>query len=318
MALSVEERIVQLQAKVEAVAPTDTMAEAGRKVLLAELIKMLQHEAGSRTGEDVEDVHDMRVAIRRMRSAFRLLAPYYKAKDVRPYSKALQGLGWTLGDVRDLDVLIDNLRAFQLTLNADDQADLQTTIDALDERRAAAREALLQALDSKTYRHFLKDFGEFVTTPIAKKESNVVVPSQVRHLLPILIYDRMAAVRAYEDVLENADSEKLHALRIEFKRLRYTLSLFESVLGTTLGEFVDELKTAQDTLGHLNDGTTARASLDELLKGSDDHRSDALNAYFNHLEADHDKLLADFKTHWERFNSRKAQEKLSKAVLALR
>ena len=139
MALSVEERIATLQEKVEAVAPTDTMAEAGRKVLLAELIKMLQHETGSRTGADVEDVHDMRVAIRRMRSAFRLLAPYYKAKDVSPYTKALQGLGWTLGDVRDLDVLIDNLRAFQLTLNADSQADLQTTIDELDERRVVGR-----------------------------------------------------------------------------------------------------------------------------------------------------------------------------------
>ena len=176
----------------------------------------------------------------------------------------------------------------------------------------------MRTLDSKSYRRFLKDFGEFVTTPIEKKVSDKVVPTEVRHLLPSLIYDRMAAVRAYEDRLEDADSPRLHALRIEFKRLRYTLSLFESVLGTTLGEFVDELKTAQDTLGQLNDGTTARASLDTLLKGSDEHRSDALNAYFEHLEADHDKLLAEFKAHWERFNSRKAQEKLSKAVLALR
>jgi CHAD domain-containing protein len=318
MALSVEERIASLQEKVDAVLPTDNMAEAGRKVLLAELIKMLQHETGSRTGADVEDVHDMRVAIRRMRSAFRLLAPYYKAKDVRPYSKALQGLGWTLGDVRDLDVLIDNLRAFQLTLNADHQADLQTTIDALDERRIAAREDLVHTFDSKGYRRFLKDFSEFATTPIEKKVTDVVEPTEVRHLLPSMIYDRLAAVRAYEDRLEDADAIRLHALRIEFKRLRYTLSLFENVLGTTLGEFVDELKTVQDTLGHLNDGTTARASLDALLKGSDDHHSDALNAYFEHLEADHDKLVADFKTHWERFNSRKAQEKLSKAVLALR
>jgi CHAD domain-containing protein len=318
MAVSIEERITALQAKVETVAPTDTMAEAGRKVLLGELVTMLQHEAGSRTGEDVEDVHDMRVAIRRMRSAFRLLKPYYKVKDVRPYSKSLQELGWVLGDVRDLDVLIDNLRAFQLTLKADGQADLQSTIDSLDERRVAARADLIRTLDSKTYRRFLKAFGEFVTTPIEKKSSEEIVPTQVRHLLPSMIYDRLAAVRAYEDVLENAATETLHALRIEFKRLRYTVSLFDGVLGSSVSDFVDELKIVQDTLGKFNDATTARTRLDALLENGDDLHSDALSAYLGHLEADKDELIAQFKRDWERFNSRKAQEKLSKAVLGLR
>jgi CHAD domain-containing protein len=318
MALSVEERIANLETSAEAVLPTDTMAEAGRKVLLTELIQMLQHEAGSRTGEDIEDVHDMRVAIRRMRSAFRLLAPYYKSKDVRPYNKSLRRLGWVLGDVRDLDVLIGNLREFQLTLNADGQADLQTTIDELDERRTAAREDLVATFDSKSYRRFLKSFSEFVTTPIAAKQNSDVTPTQVRHLLPGMIYDRLAAIRAYEDRLEDADAARLHALRIEFKRLRYTVSLFESVLGSTLSEFISELKAVQDCLGQITDANVARSSLDSLLDGGDSHHSDALNAYIEHMEANRDQLIADFAGIWERFNSRKVQEKLSKAVLSLR
>lgn len=318
MALSVEERIANLETSVEAVLPTDTMAEAGRKVLLTELIEMLKHEAGSRTGEDVEDVHDMRVAIRRLRSAFRLLAPYYKVKDVRPYSKSLRRLGWVLGDVRDLDVLIDNLREFQLTLNADGQADLQTTIDELDERRIAARKDLIVTFDSKTHRRFVKAFGEFVTTPIKAKQNGEVSPTQVRHLLPGMIYDRLAAVRAYEDRLEDADATRLHALRIEFKRLRYTVSLFDNVLGSSISEFVSELKTVQDCLGQINDATTARSSLDALLEGDEGHHSDAVNAYIEHMEANRDQLIADFAGIWERFNSRKVQEKLSKAVLSLR
>src|SRR5262245_29152747 len=108
MSLSIEERIADLETHRAAVSPTDTMGEAGRKVLLTEFIHVLQHEAGSRSGEDIEDVHDMRVAIRRMRSAFQLFKPYYKAKDVRPYRRGLRRIGWALGDVRDLDVLIDN------------------------------------------------------------------------------------------------------------------------------------------------------------------------------------------------------------------
>jgi CHAD domain-containing protein len=318
MPLSVEERIASLESQVEAVAATDTMAEAGRKLLLGEFIKMLQHEAGSRSGDDIEDVHDMRVAIRRMRSAFRLLKPYYKAKDVRPFRRALRGLGETSGDVRDLDVMIDNLHAFQLTLDADSQADLQTTIDELDERRVAAREDLIEALDGKAYRRFVKSFGDFVTTPIETKISSAVTPFQVRHLLPSMIYDRLAAVRAYDTVLADADSPTLHALRIEFKRLRYTVSLFEGVLGETIKEFIDELKVSQDTLGMVNDAATARTRLDALLEGSDSHHSDALNAYLEHLEAARSDLIVQFKVIWERFNSRKVQQKLSTALLSLR
>ena len=51
--------------------------------------------------------------------------------------------------MRDLDVMIEDLRAFQVTLDADGQADLQATIDELDERRVAAREDLNKTLDRK-------------------------------------------------------------------------------------------------------------------------------------------------------------------------
>ena len=91
MGLSLEERIAGLESKLEAVAPTDNMAEAGRKVLLAELIRMLKHEAGSRTGEDIEDVHDMRVADSPDAQRLSPVAPYYKVKEVRPFGVICRG-----------------------------------------------------------------------------------------------------------------------------------------------------------------------------------------------------------------------------------
>src|SRR4051812_17496203 len=92
-----------LQAQLQPVEPLDTMAEAGRKILLSDLVKMLDHEAGSRSGEDLEDVHDMRVALRRMRSTLRLLADYYKPKTIDPYLVEMRKLAHALGTVRDLD-----------------------------------------------------------------------------------------------------------------------------------------------------------------------------------------------------------------------
>src|SRR6266498_4356159 len=132
MALNLAERIDKLSTAIQPVVAEDEIAEAGRKILLAEFVKMLQHETGSRTGEDIEDVHDMRVATRKMRSLFRLLKPYYKQAAIQDYKTELRHLASTLGGVRDLDVLIDNIRSYQATLKPPQQADLQQAVDELD------------------------------------------------------------------------------------------------------------------------------------------------------------------------------------------
>lgn len=318
MGVTVLERIEKLEASAATIAPEDTITESGRKILLAEFTKMLKHEAGSRTGEDVEDVHDMRVATRRMRSLFRLLKPFFKSKDIRPFSRELREIAWALGDVRDLDVMIDDLREYQQGQEEAAQTELAEIIALLDRRRAEARGVLVSIFDSKTYRRFLKGYSTFVTTPgkAWKSDDGAVVPHQTRHVLPGLIHERLAAVRAYESVLEDVDDVTLHALRIEFKRLRYTLSLFESVLGSQIDDFIDEIRAVQDALGHLNDVHAARSLLDTTLEG--DELPEAALVYFNHLEARAAAHRAQFAEAWERFNTRKVQQKLSNAILALR
>src|SRR4051812_34049303 len=94
--------VESLQAHALLIEPLDTMAEAGRKALLDDLIKMMSHEAGSRSGEDPEDVHDMRVALRRMRSIIGLLGGYYKPKALDPYVDEMRKIARSLGTVRDL------------------------------------------------------------------------------------------------------------------------------------------------------------------------------------------------------------------------
>ncbi len=312
------DRIDVLQSQQQSVLPEDGMAEAGRKALLSELVKMLQHEAGSRTGEDIEDVHIMRVTIRRMRSLLRLLEAYYKDKEIRSYSQGLSRVAWALGSVRDLDVLIEDLKKFQLTLNADQQASLQEIVDTLDQRRNDARQELNHLLDSKSYRRFVRDFSDFLTRTLEKGKPKAIVPYQVRHVLPMMIYERLAAVRAYETVIHEADDKTLHALRIEFKRLRYAVSLFEEVMGDSIKDFITELKTMQDQLGRLNDIHVARERLESWLDGLNEGHAGTVAAYITYLETEEPALRAGLPAAWERFNTRKVQQKLASAILALR
>jgi CHAD domain-containing protein len=320
MTTHLSEWIESLKAQIQPVDPRDTMAEAGRKVLLKEFVRMLQHEAGSRAGEDIEDVHQMRVAVRRIRSALRLLQRYFRTKSLSPYRRQLRKLARALGAVRDLDVLIADLSQFKASLDTNQQADLQKVIESLEQKQMAARQDLIRLLDGKAYRRFIRSFGEFLTTPGdgAKALSDDIVPIQVRHVLPGMIHGCLASVLAYDDVLDDAGPEMLHGLRIEFKRLRYTVSLFEDVLGTQIQNFIEDLKAMQEHLGRLNDIMVAQENLDDLIVGRNGYVSDSVRAYTERLNAEAANLLAQFPAMWSRFTSRKVQSKLSSALLALR
>ena len=82
----------------------DTMRTALGKVLRFYFERMLQHEPGTRLGKDPEELHDMRVASRRLRSALRLFGSYLTGPYATSCAEGLRRLARVLGDVRDMDV----------------------------------------------------------------------------------------------------------------------------------------------------------------------------------------------------------------------
>ncbi|MBK8026624.1 MAG: CHAD domain-containing protein [Chloroflexi bacterium] len=319
-----EELIAVLKEVNQPLSPDDLMAEAGRKVLLAELINMLEHEDGSRTGEDIEDVHDMRVAIRRMRSALRLLEPYFKAKAITPYVQKMQKIARSLGTVRDLDVQIEDLEKYAADLPEETRLALDKGVVYLKQKRDKARDRLIDAFDRGSYQRFVKDFSAFLTSPgkgARSGDSEDILPIRLRHILPEMIYRHLGSVRAYEDVLPDADLPTLHALRIEFKRLRYVVSLFGDVLGSTTSDFIEEMKLIQDHLGKLNDISVAQEHLTDLMNafspGKHDDVLAALQEYVERLEEKKTTLCAGVPAMWQRFNTKKVQRHLAMAIAAL-
>lgn len=318
MAIEIE----SLEQEVAPVLPEDPIAEAGRKVLLKNFVKMLNREAGSRTGENIEDVHQMRVAIRRMRSALGVFAPYFKDKSVAPYAKGLKKTGRALGPVRDLDVMIDDLGKYATNLNEEEAQAVQGIIDILDKRRVLAREDLNAWLDSKSYRRFVRAFAEFLTKPgkgvVNDRSDGAVVPYQVRHVLPPLLHETLAGVRAYDTVIDDAEVETLHSLRIEFKRLRYTVDFFTDVLGASADAYIDEIKQMQDYLGRLNDVVVAHERLD-ILSGLNEAQVAVRDAYLQQLDTEAQHRQENFREEaWEPFNKRTVQQKMASALLVLR
>lgn len=316
--------IERLTLQIQPAQGEDTMAEAGRKILLQDFVKMLTQEEGVRLGENIEFVHDMRVATRRMRSAFRIFEDYYKSKPVRPFIGQLRDLARALGVVRDLDVLIADFTRYQTQLSEQEaQEALVHVVEHLEGKRQKARRKLMAHLDSKSYRGFVKAYGAFLTSPGKSAKNNddhTPTPYQVRHVLPVMIHDHLASVRAYDTVLEDADVNTLHALRIEFKRLRYSVEFFAPVMGNSIEKFVEEMKQIQDYLGRLNDVVVAQARLRNLEENGDlgETVHESFEHYIQSLAEEQEKLMAGFGEVWTKFNSRTVQRHLSDALLVLR
>ncbi len=258
-------------------APDDPMAEAGRKVLCFHFQRMLQHEPGTREGRDPEALHDMRVATRRMRAAFRVFGPFFDPTVTRPHRRGLRLTAAVLGAVRDLDVLIGRLELTLAPLPAAEQASLAPLLSSWRKQRMAARGALLAYLDSRKYRRFVERFHEFLESPdkgVLVEPEDVLAPTQVRHLAPVQIWQRYAAVRAYETVLPADPSANyatlpiatLHALRIECKRLRYTLEFFREALPPTVTPLIELVVKAQDHLGELHDADVAIGLIRDFME----------------------------------------------------
>ncbi len=266
------------QRKGPGVLPDDPMAEAGRKVLAFHFRRMLKHEPGTREGSDIEALHDMRVATRRMRAAFRVFGRFFQRSAIRKHRRGLRQTAAMLGAVRDLDVLIARMELYLAPLSDEDRSALEPLLNTWHKQRMAARAAMLDYLDSKMYRRFVRRFRRFLETPgagVVPPPDDEVVPVQVRHVAPEQIWQRYACVRAYETVLPNDDDpeamlrvpiETLHALRIDCKRLRYTLEFFREVLPPEAEPLISQVVQVQDHLGDLHDADVAIQLVREFIR----------------------------------------------------
>ncbi len=250
---------------------TEKISEAGRKILRFHFLRMVYHEPGTRRGDDLEYLHDMRVATRRMRSALGTFRPFYKKKIRKRYMKDLREVGFALGTVRDIDVFLENMG---IEVELDPQVrllDLSALRNFWQLKREAARAVMLRHLDSSPYQEFLFDFDSFLNTPnlgLKKRFLERDFSHSIQESLPKLIKDHFWRVQVFSEIVNNASVEELHKLRIEIKKLRYLLEFFKEILGEQSVRLIDQLKRIQDHLGKLNDAVVAKEMIKEFIETS--------------------------------------------------
>ncbi len=239
-------------------------AEIALAVLRRHVSGWIAHEPGARLGEDPEEVHDMRVAGRRLDAALALFAPYLPAALGRERAR-LKALLEALGGVRDLDVQLANLEAFRSELAATDRQAIQPLQDLLDAERTQARMRMLRMLDSPKTEKWL-----------ARLKAELLKPSAARPRLdqelitaaaPVLIRSRHKKLRkAASRLTAESSMEDYHAVRSRIKKLRYALESVAPIYGKPADALLRSLRRLQDLLGEQQDAHVTLSRLQALAR----------------------------------------------------
>ena len=229
--------------------------EVAFAILRRHFASMLAHEPAVRLGEDPEELHDMRVATRRLRAALKLYKETLPKRAER-YERDLRFFAGALGDVRDLDVHLERLPG-EASGNGEI---LNEVFVALEERRTEARRRMLEALDSNRYERFVASFSGTLRRGRSPSPTGPILEAA-----PDLVRRRYKKVRKDARTLTgDSPPEDFHDLRKKGKRLRYALEPLQVLYGKPAEGLVELLKAVQDNLGDHQDLIVAAALMREL------------------------------------------------------
>jgi CHAD domain-containing protein len=249
--------------------PSMTTGELAFASLRVQFGEILAHEPGARLGEDPEEVHDMRVATRRMRAGIALFEAALPAR-ARWLRQELKWVAASLGSVRDLDVQIEQLTEWTSAAAGGDRTALEPLVRILDKRRRRARRKLIRDLDSRRYGRLVQRGIEILRHGPLSRSTAARVP--IASVAPDLLAKPYRRVRKQGKTIQpSSDPTAFHALRIRCKRLRYALEFLAPLAPKETKAFVKKLVDVQDLLGEHQDAQVAVAHIDELV--SDDGRS---------------------------------------------
>lgn len=247
-----------------AVDASQTIGETAFAVMREQFGEFLAHEPGTRLGDDPEELHDMRVASRRLRAAMSI---FEEALPVRARSlrEELRWIAGVLGEVRDLDVQLEHLGAWISDADPEDREHLAVLRGVLEERRAKARKAMLRALDSRRYARMVEAFVTLLKRGPSRRSRTARRP--VLAVAPDIVRRRYRKVRKAGDGISGESSdEDYHDLRKKGKRLRYALEFLSGVYGKPAEALVEPLKDLQDVVGDHQDAVVAISHLRGLAE----------------------------------------------------
>ncbi|HEX8757957.1 MAG TPA: CHAD domain-containing protein [Steroidobacteraceae bacterium] len=239
-----------------------TRAAAFAAGTLHSLLRQWQaDEPAARLGESPEALHKLRVAGRRMDTVLRLFSDYLPASLARS-QPTLKGMVDALGDVRDADIRLQEVRGFGDCLGEGERAALEPLLRHLQSERARAQAALLSALDAKPARHWLDTLPGQLARIASSAPSRSTAALTV---VPYLIGKRYRKLRECAGRLTPRSAPgEFHKARIRAKKLRYAIEVIAPTYTKPADRMIAALQKLQNRLGTQHDAHALAAYLAQL------------------------------------------------------
>lgn len=260
-----------LRAEPVKLAPGATAASAFRAIAHGCIRQIRVNEDLLLQTPDVEALHQLRVGVRRLRSAMSLFSALLKDPQSRQIRDGLKQLTGPLGAARDLDVLLTETLVDERRRRPDEIGLLNLEKQLESDRTKAYGEALAM-LRSPEWRRFLFDVlawinaGDWLAPEVERARGNLHVDA--RHFAAATLDKRHRQIRKRGRRLDEISVEERHRVRIAAKKLRYGVEFFESLFEgkkktKRRATFLKMLKALQKHLGALNDIATAQDLVSE-------------------------------------------------------
>jgi triphosphatase len=301
----------------------DTLEEATRKILSVHLRRLRQHDPGTRLGQDLEALHAMRVACRRLRAAVSAFEDGIPEQLHSYLVEELEWLGQVLGGVRDLDVQLQILERYCATGLSDPGGGLAGFRAYMEAERERHRTAMLAGLDSERYFRLLVRLEDFTRSHSPSGTRSEAAST------PVAAVGHKAIRKAFRRVLKRGRAidatptdDDLHALRIRTKRLRYLLEFLREPLGKPGRRLVRDLVRFQDLLGSHHDTAVAAEFIRGYVEGPGAQASADAFLSLGAFMGEERRLAAvargDFQKSWARFSRQRTVKSLDAVLRELR
>lgn len=244
------------------------------------LAQLLRNEAAVLSAQP-DGVHQMRVAVRRLRSAVASLKQMLPAEQRNQVEEDLAWLGGALGAARNLDVFATELLPAARTGVPDDPGwdELAAVLDRL---RRAAYDRVRETIASQRYTAGMLRLLRWFEGRGRHDISGSSHP--VGEIAPRILDRRRRKARRRSKGFGHLTPRERHELRIATKKLRYTIDLFGSLFDGREGQkYVNKLKRLQNELGYANDVRVAHEFVCDLF-AQIEPRSPAARAWISLLE----------------------------------
>lgn len=237
--------------------PPTAFAYYGAGALLELLSAFNSEIEGIRLNEDIECVHRMRVASRRMRAALSLYENCLEPQQAKVWRKRVRKITKSLGNARDLDVQIAFIEDFLADISEKKHRyGLERLLLRLRQARERAQPKVEKALDRLEASGLVGDMTGSLREEMVRARMTQMNTRKAEffHRAGMAINLRLEELLSYDMFTRRPDRvAEHHEMRIVAKRLRYTIEFFAPLYGEDLMPFIKMVKRIQTYLGDMHD-----------------------------------------------------------------